>query len=192
MRILSVRLEHLYSFSSDDDDRKEAQRLRRVERAEKLSKLGIHLSPKRGEENDYEDAPTISVTEHQYIDLIQNKIAGDVQSVTEAGSGLDPRGAIAHVERLIDKVESFAKDITNLQYNEKVEVYTPGMALMLFNRVMLLEDACSDALQTELDNGWKIIAACPQPNQRRPDYILGRYDPTHADNSGAGNAALRG
>lgn len=30
----------------------------------------------------------------------------------------------------------------------------------------------------ELDAGWRILAVCPQPDQRRPDYILGRTKPT--------------
>jgi len=62
-------------------------------------------------------------------------------------------------------------------YNNKCEVHMPGQALSLYNDIMLMENACSDALQNELNNGWRIITACPQPDQRRPDYILGRYNP---------------
>lgn len=62
-------------------------------------------------------------------------------------------------------------------YNNKCEVHMPGQALSMYNDVMLLEDTCTDVLQTHLANGWRIIAACPQPTQRRPDYILGRYNP---------------
>ncbi len=61
-------------------------------------------------------------------------------------------------------------------YNTKCEVHMPGQALSLYNEVLLLEDACTDELQTNLQSGWRIIAACPQPDQRRPDYILGRYN----------------
>ena len=38
------------------------------------------------------------------------------------------------------------------------------------------EDVCTDVLQQELNNGWRIIAICVQADQRRPDYILGRYN----------------
>lgn len=62
-------------------------------------------------------------------------------------------------------------------YNTKCEVHMPGQALSLYNEVQLLEDACTDQLQCSLASGWRIIAACPQPDQRRPDYILGRYNP---------------
>ncbi len=61
-------------------------------------------------------------------------------------------------------------------YNSHCEVHIPGSALSLYNDTLLLEDCCTDALQSELDNGWRIIACCPQA-QRRPDYILGRYNP---------------
>lgn len=62
-------------------------------------------------------------------------------------------------------------------YNTRCEVHMPGQALSLYNEVQLLEDCCTDQLQSSLASGWRIIAACPQPDQRRPDYILGRYNP---------------
>lgn len=62
-------------------------------------------------------------------------------------------------------------------FNHRVEVHMPGQALSLYNETMLMEDACTDALQNSLSEGWRIIAVCPQPDQRRPDYVLGRYNP---------------
>lgn len=62
-------------------------------------------------------------------------------------------------------------------FNQRVEVHIPGNALTVYNKTQLLEDCCTDHLQEELDQGWRIIAVCPQPDQRRPDYILGRYEP---------------
>lgn len=62
-------------------------------------------------------------------------------------------------------------------FNQRVEVHMPGHALSTYNETMLLEDSCTDALQTALNKGWRIIACCPQPDSRRPDYILGRYNP---------------
>lgn len=67
-------------------------------------------------------------------------------------------------------------------FNEKVEVHMPGQALSLYNDILLLTDDCSDDLQQALDNGWRIIAACPQPDQRRPDYIMGRFNPEKESN----------
>jgi hypothetical protein len=189
MRMLTVKLSSIYSFSSDSDEEKDKKRKQRAERFEKLNGIGVYL-PKRPSDDDYEDSPTIAVTERQYIDLIQAGINVDnVLSVTDGGYDID--GAIQKVELLLSKVTKFADSIGNTEYNEKVEVYTPGAGLMLFNSVMLLSDACSDSLQTHIDEGWRIIAACPQPDQRRPDYILGRYDPTR-DASVHGKGASRG
>lgn len=70
-------------------------------------------------------------------------------------------------------------------YNNKCEVHMPGQALSLYNEMLLLEDACTDALQESLNTGWRIVAACPQPDQRRPDYILGRYNPNKPSEDGA-------
>lgn len=70
-------------------------------------------------------------------------------------------------------------------FNQRVEVHTPGNALATYNRVMLMEDACTDALQEKLSEGWRIIAVCPQPDQRRPDYILGSYSEPNTNDSRA-------
>lgn len=62
-------------------------------------------------------------------------------------------------------------------YNNKCEVHMPGMAMSMYNEMLLLEDCCTDELQSKLNSGWRIISACPQPDQRRPDYIMGRFNP---------------
>lgn len=88
------------------------------------------------------------------------------------------------VEKLIDKIDQIDSGIfldRQEVFNQKCDVHVPGMALMLINRTMLLEDCCTDRLQSHLTDGWRIIAACPQPDQRRPDYILGRYEPEISD-----------
>lgn len=59
--------------------------------------------------------------------------------------------------------------------NERVNVHVPGLGLWLVNDVTVLEGGCTDDLQTKLDEGWRILAVCPQPDQRRPDYVLGRH-----------------
>lgn len=75
---------------------------------------------------------------------------------------------------------------TENTYNQRCEVHMPGQALSTYNDLMLAEDHCTDSLQTHLDNGWRIITCSPQPDQRRPDYILGRFNPEkEARNNGA-------
>lgn len=61
--------------------------------------------------------------------------------------------------------------------NKVVNVVVPDSPLFQMNEVKLLQDCCTDFLQQELDAGWRIISICPQPDQRRPDYVLGRVNP---------------
>lgn len=74
------------------------------------------------------------------------------------------------IEHIVDKV----KDNT---FNKKTNVHVGGGLITTYNDLLLKENVCTDILQTELNNGWRIIAVCVQPDQRRPDYILGRYNP---------------
>ena len=69
------------------------------------------------------------------------------------------------------------------EFNNKCDVHIAGHALSTYNEVMLIEDACTDVLQENINKGWRILAVCPQPDQRRPDYMLGRwnYDLTPVD-----------
>ena len=82
------------------------------------------------------------------------------------------------LQRAVKKLEQVNTELLNKNtFNEKCEVHVGGHALMQVNEVNLLEDCCTDVLQGELKAGWRIIAACVQPDGRRPDYIMGRYNP---------------
>lgn len=65
----------------------------------------------------------------------------------------------------------------NVVYNEHVKVVMPGIGLLQFDHVTVVYDTCTDELRSYLKLGWRIIAVCPQPDQRRPDYVLGRVGP---------------
>lgn len=58
--------------------------------------------------------------------------------------------------------------------NEKCHVAVPGLGLLLIDEAKVWQNLCTDELQRQLDEGWRILAICPQPDQRRPDYVLGR------------------
>lgn len=78
-------------------------------------------------------------------------------------------------ERLIEKIENMEDRFDqSVEFNDKCEVHVPNLGLLSISEVTYVEDCCTDQLQSYLEGGWRIIAACPQPNQRRPDYILGR------------------
>lgn len=83
---------------------------------------------------------------------------------------MKPFEKIAEKIKLLEyQVESAGK-----MFNEKCQQLQPSSRLHDINQTMLLEDSCTDALQEQLADGWIILAIQPQPDQRRPDYILGK------------------
>lgn len=63
---------------------------------------------------------------------------------------------------------------TTTVVNERCNVAVSGLGLLTINEVILEQDCCTDKLSERLTEGWRIVAVCVQPDQRRPDYILGR------------------
>jgi len=121
--------------------------------------------------------PELLLTADQYSDLIIKGVTlqQPVYLKTKGGDDVDPFVAVmAKIDELLAMDFSSSGDT---HYNSKCEVAMPGQALSMYNDTLLEEDCCTDQLQRHVANGWRIIAACPQPNQRRPDYILGRYNP---------------
>ena len=84
------------------------------------------------------------------------------------------------VSRIEEKFSSIHKDlelVRNQQLNQKVNVHVGGGLIVTYNELLLKENCCTDELQECLTEGWRIIAVCVQPDQRRPDYVLGRFNP---------------
>ena len=75
---------------------------------------------------------------------------------------------------IMEKYQAQLERFSENTFNEKCSVHTGGNALTEYNQLMLCEDICTDELQGKLRDGWRIMAVCPQPDQRRPDYILGK------------------
>jgi hypothetical protein len=75
---------------------------------------------------------------------------------------------------LMDKTFKQLSEYSTQMFNEKVGVPNYDSALLKVNQLMLLENCCTDYLQEALTSGWRIISVSPQPDQRRPDYVLGK------------------
>lgn len=81
------------------------------------------------------------------------------------------------IVELTNRVEDLLAEVRRRgPFNEKVGVQVPGNNLLEIRSTKAVEDCCSDQLSEYLEQGWVIIAACPQPDQRRPDYVLGHRD----------------
>lgn len=90
-------------------------------------------------------------------------------------------GVTSAMLEALSKFEALNNDMTNLmertrQFNDKCDVHIGGGLLMRVREVKVCEDYCTEALQGELDDGWMILAVCIQPDGRRPDYVLGKYE----------------
>lgn len=79
-------------------------------------------------------------------------------------------------KKLLSTIESI-EVLQKTSLNSKCEVHMGGSLLLTINELKLIEDCCTDALQEELNSGWRIVSVNVQPNQRRSDYVLGRYNP---------------
>lgn len=122
-----------------------------------------------------ETTSDLVVSQATFLELAELTNAVELSRVLTANLG-------ENFQLMADK--QYAAPVENI-YNQKCEVHTPGNTLTTYNQVMLVEDACTDMLQSHLNSGWRMICACPQSDQRRPDYILGRFNP---DLEVAGNA----
>jgi len=79
---------------------------------------------------------------------------------------------LAHqVEQMAERISDFAQE---RQFNNAVNVHVPNFALLNIRESFVLVDCCTEVLNDNLGEGWRILAICPQPNQRRPDYVMGK------------------
>jgi len=100
--------------------------------------------------------------------------------------GADEYKEIEHIRRdinnmnydLQEKIDGLMNNIDCFDGNRVGENYkvTGNINLTQIEEVTYREDFCSDALQEMIDDGWILMAVCPQTNQRRPDYVLGRLN----------------
>lgn len=74
----------------------------------------------------------------------------------------------SNIEQLLTspKIESY--------FNSKCNTHVSDVSLFTITETMVLENGCTEMLQARLKEGWRILSICPQPDQRRPDYVLGR------------------
>jgi hypothetical protein len=87
--------------------------------------------------------------------------------------------------QIMEKYQSQLERLSENTFNTKCNLHAGGAALSQYNQTMLCEDICTDVLQSKLHEGWRILAVCVQPDQRRPDYVLGKFVPPEEVSMGA-------
>jgi hypothetical protein len=158
-----------YIWGSGEQTDEEARKLR----IEKFSHLGLEI-----DENGYSPI-VVSQGQIGAITAMGYKLE-DIKLLKDT----DPVGSILdEVQTVVDKASTPPRP--DVAMNQLVQVHIPNMALLSYNETMLIEDSCTDVLQNKLDGGWRILAVCPQ-SQRRPDYILGRFNPQREEQFDSG------
>lgn len=86
-----------------------------------------------------------------------------------------PAVPLLHVLDKLDAIEARQRLAQPESYvNTKVDVHVPGLGLLAIDKVEAVEDCCTEEVASRIADGWRIVAVCPQPDQRRPDYVFGR------------------
>lgn len=157
------------------------------EREEDADGKVIHYghAAREAEDPDATDIKRIITHETYTCDL--TKLVPVLGDVTIDVRGM---GEVSPVLHLADKIEELGEQVLaainrggvpgahpSEYVNPRVNVHVPGMELLAIDEVDVMYDICTDQLNDRLGEGWRIIAACPQPDQRRPDYVLGRRRP---------------
>ena len=155
IKLYSVKPEWCYG------DDKEAKRMVQVEL---LKRLGIQESEGLG---------LAICNAEQAIELFNNGYCGTYTSPKEHVKPIYDVRSELDIGAIIEASIASSISAATKLFNEKTQSEQPGPNLMNVDETKLLEDCCTDALQENLSEGWRILAICPQP-QRRPDYVLGR------------------
>ncbi|QOS99967.1 hypothetical protein JNUCC42_04215 [Brevibacterium sp. JNUCC-42] len=108
----------------------------------------------------------------QKFPTIRIKIRGIVQT---------SNGTVANMLKQMQEVQDkFQKALQSfdekIEFNQKCDVHIGNLGLLNINQLGYAVNKCSKELQEVLNQGWRILAVCPQSNQRRPDYVLGRFN----------------
>jgi len=155
-----------YPKNSEDDKKKEVSSYYRYNRVENASSY-VLLSSEEQLVDLIDFAPIATGIEYKILKTIIPK-------------ELDMQNMQIMLDKVQSKIDSFQKQVdafSNHSFNQKVNVHMAGGMISMYNDLMLKENCCTDELQGVINDGWRIIATCVQPDQRRPDYILGRYNP---------------
>jgi hypothetical protein len=84
------------------------------------------------------------------------------------------RQYLTSVSKKLDMLQTTISAQTAEGFNERLNVRVADNFLLNIKNVKVKENCCTDDLQSQLDEGWTLLAVCQQSDQRRPDYILGK------------------
>ncbi|MFB0831480.1 hypothetical protein ACEU2D_17990 [Brevibacillus laterosporus] len=108
----------------------------------------------------------------QRFPTVKIKIRGIVQTSNEAVGNM-----LKQMQEVQDKFQKALQSFDEkIEFNQKCDVHIGNLGLLNINQLGYAVNKCTEELQVILNQGWRILAVCPQSNQRRPDYVLGRFN----------------
>jgi hypothetical protein len=204
MRVFKVKFE--WSYCSSDDQEKQAAHLKTINlRKDALASVGYFVSEEEMASQLRFGSMEVMLSESALLDLI-SLIPDEIDKVSLVKTGYTNNTFLSALESAMKRFEEMATGAEDdhdamrnwdrrlgsyAGHNDHTNTHISNNVMTSFNQVMLMEDACTDALQNNLNDGWRIVAVCPQA-ARRPDYILGKFNPDVVSNpSCAPTSALR-
>lgn len=122
--------------------------------------------------------PVLKPTDYHWdsyeIDIVKLASAGAQFEILQASEKEEVSATIAIHDRLLAIEKTLLeKNITKREVNINIEQSHEAFLTKL-TKVEVKEDYCTEDLQRDLDDGWRIVAVCYQKGNRRPDYVLGK------------------
>ena len=177
-----IRFKTLEDFQGWNFDRKTEE-----EKIEINDKYQKYLIQERKEIEGYSDSFIVDINLFiQELPLVKFKVHGTREVEIEAPSDSfildklihDNQQALNSMMSLFQRTQQRIAELHVPEtLNQQCNVHIGGGLLMTVNDLLLLEDSCTDKLQEALNSGWRILSVCVQADGRRPDYVLGRYNP---------------
>lgn len=147
-------------------------------------------------ELDWNDAGKIHAMEDDdYIALRDNLTMIELPPVDEKRNVYSRDGWIATVDDLavftrfglkpiIKRVRGiFQESLANIgvpdptpKQQQIVNITIPNASLFAVRTLQVIENECTNYVQSWLEKGWRIVAVCPPNDCRRPTFILGHAD----------------
>ena len=153
-RIYKVQAAYLYS---------EDKEAKRTEQLQILTELGLKESSPDSLTVYCDADSALELRARGYCEQYSDTVIEAIHELPNTDAQM--QDLLAKVNNLVDR---------SSQFNQRLGLEQPGLTLQTVTHLMLAENACTDAVQEHLAKGWRILAIQPQPDQRRPDYILGR------------------
>ena len=146
--------------------------------ADVLATQGIEFNPgweivKSGEKED-KVCPNGDFTSREHLmDILELAKAGLQFTVVEA----DAKIQSTLIGQIANKLAQLPSNTASPSQNITVNIEQAQDAFLhKVSDVKICEDYCTDELRERLKEGWRILAVCYQKGNRRPDYVMGRYE----------------